>query len=141
MWRLLTLKQIGILLLIYLFIEIFSFIIVCRWLGILTTISLLVISTLLGAYILRHISRQSRGRMMTTLQTQKLMQLLSGFLLLMPGFVSDILGLLLLVPPVQRLMLSLLLPKFLTKKASVKPAGCTIEGQYWREDDKNSNKK
>ncbi len=58
--------------------------------------------------------------------------LLAGILLLVPGFVTDAAGFLLLVPPVRRLLASLILSR-LVAKADVRvretPAGTVIEAE------------
>ena len=59
--------------------------------------------------------------------------LLAGFLLLLPGFFTDFLGLLLLLPPIQNLITLRLLP-YLRFQRGQGAGGETFEGEYCRHD-------
>lgn len=92
------------------FLEIAGFVIVGREIGVLYTLALVIASGILGAILLRiqgfgvmaHIRREldaggDPGREVA----HGAMIMLAGVLLLIPGFVTDIIGLLLFLPPVR----------------------------------------
>lgn len=71
------------------------------------TLLALMISTVLGAYLLQHEWRKAWKHLSESLSTGSLptgrtadaaLVLLGGFMLIMPGFITDIIGLLLLLP-------------------------------------------
>lgn len=91
-------------------VEITVVIQVGQWLGVVNTIGLLLLVSVIGAWLVKH---QGLG-VLRRIQQQRLagqvpaapvfdgaLILLAGVLLLIPGFVTDALGLLLLVPPVR----------------------------------------
>ncbi|WP_210528478.1 FxsA family protein [Rubellimicrobium arenae] len=91
--------------------EIAGFVIIGRAIGILGTLALVVLATLLGVAILKRQGSEALAQMRGTLrvgQDPRPALLRGGFglvaalLLVMPGFLSDIVALLLLLPPVQR---------------------------------------
>lgn len=135
------LKIPGILFLAYPFIEIFGFILVCRWIGVLGALVLLVATTVLGSYVLRRagFQRQQGAMLQMMLQPQSLLQAIAGFLLVLPGFFTDILGLLLLLPFIRQLFMrrvSTFKPQSGSSAANDHQAkGATIEGEYWQEKD------
>lgn len=100
----------GLTFLIWLFAEIAGFILVGRIIGVLPTLALLLLAMVAGFALLRHYGEN----LMTQLQNQFLKGTISqrtagegaliitaAILLIIPGFFSDIAGLLLLVPPVR----------------------------------------
>ncbi|RLM20584.1 membrane protein FxsA [Brenneria alni] len=141
------------LLLIFLFayIEISLFIQVAEVLGVAMTLLLVVFTSCVGVSLVRN-----QG-MKTIVQMQQKMALgespaaemvksvslvLAGFLLLIPGFFTDFLGLLLLLPPVQkRLTLKLMPHLHIWRSGSGAPPsdGNTFEGEYQRKDDGRRN--
>ncbi|MCO5064188.1 MAG: membrane protein FxsA [Rhizobiaceae bacterium] len=91
-------------------IEIAGFVIVGREVGVLSTIALTIAMGVLGAALLRHQGFGVLSRLRSEMEAGRspgrelahgAMILLAGFLLLVPGFVSDIFGLALFVPPVR----------------------------------------
>jgi UPF0716 protein FxsA len=93
-------------------VEIAGFVIVGREIGVLSTIALTIAMGMLGAALLRYQGFAVLSRMRTEMETGRnpgrelahgAMILLAGFLLLLPGFVSDLFGLALFVPPVRDL--------------------------------------
>jgi UPF0716 protein FxsA len=93
-------------------LEIAVFIMVGSEIGVLRTLALILLSTVAGAFLLRvqgfgalaRIRREAEaghdpGRELA----HGAMIMLAGILLLIPGFVTDILGLLLFVPPIREL--------------------------------------
>jgi UPF0716 protein FxsA len=92
-------------------VEIAVIIQVGQWLGVVNTIGLLLVISVVGAWLVK---RQGIG-VMARIRDQRLagqvpaaelfvgaLILVAGVLLLVPGFVTDALGLLLLLPPVRR---------------------------------------
>ena len=88
--------------------EIYALIKVGSWLGVFPTIALLVLVSALGAAlvkreglrVLRRMQEQvTAGRMPSNEILDGVCLLLAGLLLLVPGFVTDVIGLLLLLPP------------------------------------------
>lgn len=87
------------------------------WLGVLPTIGLLVADSLLGAWLLRQQGRGAwrrlneaifAGRVPARETVDGALIILGGALLLTPGFITDIAGIALLVPPTRALIRPLL---------------------------------
>jgi UPF0716 protein FxsA len=94
------------------FLEIAGFVIVGQQIGVLYTLALVVASGILGAILLRIQGFGAMSRIRRELDAggdpgrevaHGAMILLAGVLLLIPGFVTDIIGLLLFLPPVRDL--------------------------------------
>ena len=92
-------------------VEIAAFVTVATATGFLLAFALLIATSLLGAVLLRHYGTENLVRLKVAaggnietlrLDGAGLANILGAFLLLLPGFVTDILGLALLIPPVQR---------------------------------------
>lgn len=82
--------------------------------GVLATILLLVVSGMVGVLLLRLAGfatawrareRLARGELPEREMLQGLMMAVGGGLLILPGFISDLLALLVLFPPTRRLLL------------------------------------
>jgi UPF0716 protein FxsA len=94
--------------------ELAAFIAVAIAIGFLPALALVVLTSFAGALVLRHAGGNHIARMrvalgrgsFTALQADDVggIALLAGFLLLIPGFITDSLGLLLLVAPLRRLL-------------------------------------
>lgn len=109
------------------FLEIAGFVVVGSQVGVLVTLGLVVASGVLGALLLRVQGFGIMARIRKEIEAGQdpgrevangAMILLAGILLLIPGFVSDILGLLLLLPPVRGLAW-----RFLKSRVVVSQAG------------------
>jgi UPF0716 protein FxsA len=94
-------------------VEIFAFIEVGQAIGWLAAIVLLLGSSALGAQLLRRQGRSAIERVALSISEHRaparaaidgLLGFLGGLLLVIPGFVTDALGVLLLLPPVRALM-------------------------------------
>jgi UPF0716 protein FxsA len=98
-------------------VELYVIIQIGSWIGVWPTIALLLADALLGSLLLRHQGRGAWRRFNAALAERRfpgrevadgLLIAIGGTLLLTPGFVTDIVGLILLVPPtraiVRRLM-------------------------------------
>lgn len=115
------------------FLEIAGFIIVGDWLGALPTIGLLILSMLAGSALLRGrglgvILRSPQGRDASRLVADlgdTLFLALAGLLLLIPGFVTDLLALPLLLPPVRKGLMVLALRRLTV----VAPSGMGATGR------------
>ena len=108
---------IPLLILAWPFIEIAGFVEVGRQIGVFATIALTLATSALGAALLRHQGTALLADMQRSLRQGGLRgsQLghgalisLGAFLLLLPGFVSDAIGLILFLPPVRSLVIALL---------------------------------
>ena len=91
-------------------IEISVIIQVGQWIGFLNTVGLLLLVSLLGAWLVKRQGlgvmarirqQRSAGRLPATEAFDGALILVAGVLLVIPGFVTDALGLLLLVPPIR----------------------------------------
>jgi UPF0716 protein FxsA len=111
---------VGLLILLFIavpIVEIYVIVKVGELIGVLPTLALLLADALLGSLLLRHQGRGAWRRFNAALAERRfpgrevadgLMIAVGGTLLLTPGFVTDVFGLVLLVPPtraiVRRLM-------------------------------------
>src|ERR1700759_3083808 len=100
------------LLLVLLFIvvpiaELFVIIQVGEWIGVWPTLLLLLLDAILGSWLLKHEGRAAWGRFNQALAERRMpgkevadgfLVVLGGALLIAPGFLTDILGVLLLIP-------------------------------------------
>ena len=80
--------------------------------GILPTLALLVLDSLLGAWLLRSQGRATWNRFQATMQAGRIphrevfdgvLVIFGGAFLITPGFITDIIGVLLLLPPTRSL--------------------------------------
>ncbi len=94
-------------------LEIVGFIQVGDWIGAVPTIGLLLLSAVIGVLLIRHRGLASLTRVQgTALQGDAALSglldgvcvVIAGILLIIPGFLSDLLALLLLIPPLRRVM-------------------------------------
>lgn len=133
------------------YIEISLFIAVASVLGVAFTLLLIVLTSCLGVSLVRNQGLKTLGLIQQKLASgespaaemvKSASLLISGFLLLLPGFFTDFLGLLLLLPIVQKRLTLKLLP-YISFYIPVQPkagqqsqgGGHTIEGEYQRKDD------
>lgn len=109
------------------FLEIAGFVIVGRQIGVLATLALVVAAGVLGAILLRVQGFGAMTRVGKELDAgqdpsrelaNSAMILVAGILLLIPGFVTDIIGLLLFLPPVRALAW-----RFLKSRVVISAAG------------------
>ena len=94
-------------------VELYVIIQVGGWIGALPTIALLLLDGILGAMLLRHQGRAawrrfnlalSEGRVPHRETFDGVMVIFGGALLLTPGFLTDIVGVLFLIPPTRALI-------------------------------------
>jgi UPF0716 protein FxsA len=103
----------GLLALLFLvvpLVELAVIIQVGQWLGVADTIALLILMSAAGAWLAKREGMAVLRRIQQQLERQRMpgaelldagLILLAGALLLTPGFLSDVLGLFLLLPPVR----------------------------------------
>jgi UPF0716 protein FxsA len=91
-------------------VEISVIIQVGQWIGFLNTVGLLLLVSLVGAWLVKRQGlgvmtrireQRSAGRLPATEAFDGALIFVAGVLLVIPGFVTDALGLLLLVPPIR----------------------------------------
>jgi UPF0716 protein FxsA len=94
-------------------VELTVLIVVGHAIGVLNTIALLIIASLVGAALLRREGAKTLAAFVEALRTRRpphqelldgMLIAAAGVLIVMPGFVSDVLGLLLLLPPTRVLV-------------------------------------
>ncbi len=130
-------------------VEIYLLIHIGGVIGSLPTVFLVVFTAVLGALLLRYQgwvtlqnfrSTLSQGRLPAMEMMEGALLLVSGALLLTPGFFTDAIGFAFLVPPLRRFFIR----KFLSGRiqparpgsaSPEKPPPHVIEGEYHREDD------
>jgi len=140
------------LLLIFLlaYIEISIFIKVAAVLGVAVTLLLVVFSSCVGISLVRNQGMKTFVQMQQKLaagespaaeMVKSVSLVLAGFLLLIPGFFTDFLGLLLLLPPVQKHLTLKLMPHLRFSRmpgggfSAGTGGGDTFDGEYQRKDD------
>lgn len=130
------------------YIEISIFIQVAQVIGVLFTLLLIVLTSFIGVSLVRTQGLKILGQMQIKMANgespaaemiKSVSVLLAGFLLLLPGFFTDFLGLLLLLPPVQNSLTLKLLPylRFQRGPGGFGPHetdGDTFEGEFKRKD-------
>lgn len=102
------------------------------------TVALLIFTTLLGCWLLQREGRRTWGALLDSLGRGSLppgrtadavLVMIGGLLLIMPGFISDIIGLLLLIPPSRHLVRSTLGKLFGRAIGSPSERPVVIEGE------------
>lgn len=98
-------------------LELWVIIEVGQWIGLWPTLGLLLLDSVLGAVVLRHEGRGAWRRLNEALAQRRfpgkevadgVLIVIGGTLLLVPGFVTDAFGLVLLIPPTRALVRALL---------------------------------
>jgi UPF0716 protein FxsA len=119
-------------------VELTVLVAVGRAIGVLATIGLLVLASLFGAALLRREGTRTLGAFVEALRTRKpphrelldgILIAAAGVLIVVPGFVSDVLGLLLLLPPTRALVRRRIL-RSAARRTPVRFApGTVVEGE------------
>ena len=111
----------AILFLVVPIVELYVIVQVAGSLGVLETIALLIVVSLVGAWLVRHQGmaiwrraprEMAEGRMPDRSLLDGLLVLMGGALLLTPGFVTDAVGLMAVFPPTRTLMRTALRRRF-----------------------------
>ena len=123
-------------------IEIALFIVIGGRIGLWPTLALIVLGGLAGVLILRAhqaralqvMERGLSGLSPGTFLAQGAFHVLAGLLLILPGFLTDVIGLVLLLPPVQRAILRSIRARVEVREVHLRtrthPGGDIIEGDY-----------
>src|SRR5690554_3905658 len=110
-------RLIVVFLLLLPFLEIAGFIWVGGQIGILATLAAIVVTAVIGVLIIRwqgmglvldSRAMMARGEIPAKAFAEAMMLAIAGLLLLIPGFLTDAMGLLLLIPPVRAALFALL---------------------------------
>ncbi|WP_312042345.1 FxsA family protein [Erwinia sp.] len=126
-------------------IEITIFIQVAHVMGVLLTLLLVVFSSCIGISLVKNEGMKNFMLMQQKLAAgespaaemlKSVSLILAGFLLLLPGFFTDFLGLLLLLPPVQKHLTLKLMPHLRgwRGQGAGPDSGYTVDGEYERKD-------
>ncbi|WHP80607.1 FxsA family protein [Edwardsiella anguillarum] len=144
-----------ILIFFYVYIEISIFIKVAAVLGVALTLLLVILTSCLGASLVRNQGMKTLMQMQQKLamgespaaeMIKSVSLVMAGLLLLLPGFFTDFLGLLLMLPPVQKRLALKLLPYFRIYRGGGPGdgggfgggpggGGHTFDGEFERKDD------
>lgn len=133
-------------------IEIYFLIQVGSTIGAFYTILIVFGTAILGAQLLRQQGLSTFARAQQSLNNHEmpamemlegLILLITGALLLTPGFFTDIVGFLCLIPFVRQFLVKKLIKKFTVIQASgsytqtqTRTESKTIEGEFWKDEDK-----
>lgn len=127
-------------------IEIYLFMVVGGLIGVLPTILLVILTAMLGSILLqqqgiatlqRVHSALQQGQLPTAALLEGVVIIIGGVLLLTPGFLTDILGLLCLIPVTRGYFMVWLAQRVQVHSSRASPdEHLTIEGEYRRNDDK-----
>jgi len=140
-----------LLFLLFLFIpllEIYLLIKAGSVIGALPTVALVVFTAVLGAFLLRLQGLSTMNRIRTSMAQGKVPALeilegaallVAGGLLLTPGFFTDTIGFLLLIPPLRRYWLLKIIDRVTINSVSREEGRGprTFEGESWRDDDED----
>ena len=127
-------------------LEIYLLISVGQMIGTLNTILVIILTAVVGTALLRQQGLSTLARVQDNMQQgqlpaveliEGLILLVSGALLLTPGFFTDVIGFLCLIPVTRRAFATRLLSSFIVTKMQSKgryqQTEVTIEGEYWEE--------
>ncbi|MDM2944064.1 membrane protein FxsA [Citrobacter sp. Cm038] len=135
---------------LYVYIEISIFIQVAHVLGVLMTLLLVIFTSVIGMSLVRNQGfknfllmqqKMAAGESPAAEMIKSVSLIIAGLLLVLPGFFTDFLGLLLLLPPVQKHLTMKLLPhlRFSRMPGGAFGAGTgggeTFDGEFQRKDD------
>jgi len=135
---------------LYVYIEILIFIQVAHVLGVLLTLILVIFSSVVGISLVKNQGfknlmlmqqKMAAGESPAAEMIKSVSLIIAGLLLLLPGFFTDFLGLLLLLPPVQKHLTLKLMPHLRFSRmpgggfSAGTGGGDTFEGEYQRKDD------
>jgi len=134
-------KRFGLLFALFVLLELAGLILVGKFIGVLPTIGLVILTMVIGFFILRQqkltalepmMKAMQSGQPLTTLPNVNFCTMIAGILLIIPGFISDLVGLCLLLPWAQKKIFSKYM-SVLTRRSSVKssPGHATvIQGDF-----------
>nr|WP_246867213.1 FxsA family protein [Dickeya sp. CFBP 2040] len=139
------------LIFLFVYIEVSIFIRVADVLGVAVTLLLVVMTSCVGISMVRNQGMKNIMLMQQRLQAgespaaelvKSVSLILAGFLLVVPGFFTDFLGLLLLLPPVQKHLTLKLMPHLQIWRGRSGPGnhggqGNVFEGEFQRKDNQD----
>jgi len=143
-----------VLIFVLVWIEISLFIQVAHVLGVFMTMLLVILTSCIGISLVKNQGMKNLSLMQQKLNSgespaaemvKSVSLVLAGILLVIPGFFTDFLGVLLLLPPVQKLLTLKLMPHLRFWGGPGTPGGqngFTVDGEFERKDafsDKNQN--
>ncbi|WP_194207172.1 FxsA family protein [Superficieibacter sp. 1612_C1] len=135
---------------LYVYIEISIFIQVAHVMGVLLTLLLVIFTSFIGMSLVRNQGfknfllmqqKMAAGESPASEMIKSASLIISGLLLVLPGFFTDLLGLLLLLPPVQKHLTLKLMPHLRFSRtpgggfSAGTGGGNTFDGEYQRKDD------
>lgn len=135
---------------LYVYIEISIFIQVAHVMGVLLTLLLVIFTSFIGVSLVRNQGfknfllmqqKMAAGESPASEMIKSVSLIISGLLLVLPGFFTDLLGLLLLLPPVQKHLTLKLMPHLRFSRtpgggfSAGAGGGNTFDGEYQRKDD------
>ncbi|WP_039055660.1 FxsA family protein [Enterobacter sp. Bisph1] len=138
---------------LYVYVEISIFIQVAHVFGVLMTMILVIFTSVIGMSLVRNQGfknfllmqqKMAAGESPAAEMIKSVSLIIAGLLLLLPGFFTDLLGLLLLLPPVQKHLTLKLMPHLRFSRmpgggfSTGRDGGETFEGEYQRKDDPNN---
>jgi UPF0716 protein FxsA len=119
-------------------VELTVLVMVGHAIGVLATIGLLILASLLGTVLLRHEGARALGALIEAVRTRNpphrelldgMLIAAAGVLIILPGFVSDAVGLLLLLPPTRALVRRRILSSAARRVPVRFAPGAVIEGE------------
>ncbi|MEN0585971.1 MULTISPECIES: FxsA family protein [unclassified Kosakonia] len=134
---------------LYVYIEISIFIQVAHVFGVLMTLILVIFTSVIGMSLVRNQGfknfllmqqKMAAGESPAAEMIKSVSLIIAGLLLVLPGFFTDFLGLLLLLPPVQKHLTLKLMPHLRFSRmpgggfGAGSADGQTFEGEYQRKD-------
>ncbi|MBW5405328.1 FxsA family protein [Morganella morganii] len=142
-----------ILICLLIYIEAVIFVHVASAIGVFMTLVLVVLTSCLGVSLVRNQGMRNLSLIQQKIQAgespaaemiKSVSLVLAGILLVLPGFFTDFLGLLLLLPPVQKLLVSRVLPFIRVYQPRTNPfsanQGNVYEGEFERRRDTASQR-
>ncbi|MGB7798491.1 MAG: FxsA family protein [Pseudonocardiaceae bacterium] len=127
-----------LVLLVATIVELTVLIAVGHAIGVLATIGLLILTSLVGAVLLRSEGARALGAVVEALRARRpphrelldgMLITAAGVLIILPGFVSDLLGLLLLLPPIRSLVRRRILRSASRRTPARYAPGDVVEGE------------
>lgn len=135
---------------LYVYIEISLFIQVAHVLGVFMTLILVIFTSVIGLSLVRNQGfknlmlmqqKMAAGESPAAEMIKSVSLIMAGILLMLPGFFTDFLGLLLLLPPVQKHLTLKLMPHLRFSRmpgggfSAGSEGGNTFDGEFQRKDD------
>lgn len=130
---------------LYVYIEISLFIQVAHVFGVFLTLILVILTSIIGISLVKNQGLKNfmlmqqkiaAGESPAQEMVKSVSLIIAGILLILPGFFTDFLGLLLLLPPIQKHLTLKLMPhlRFSSMSGGGFSAGNTFDGEYQRKD-------